>query len=71
MIYNDEIKSNNTVSEYVLDPLGNYKRTSVLSTEYQNLKLRFQDATQISSTELLVPSQKNYDLSLVKIDFSK
>jgi len=71
LIYNDEIKSNNTVSEYVLDPLGNYKRTSVLSTEYQNLKLRFQDATQISSTELLVPSQKNYDLSLVKIDFSK
>ena len=71
LIYNDEIKSSNTVSEYVLDPVGNYKRTSVLSTEYQNLKLRFQDATQISSTELLVPSQKNYDLSLVKIDFSK
>lgn len=71
LIYNDEIKSNNTVSEYVLDPLGNYKRTSVLSTEYQNLKLRFREAIQISSTELLVPSQKNYDLSLVKIDFSK
>ena len=71
LIYNDEIKSNNTVSEYILDPQGNYKRTSVLSTEDQDLKLRFTDAEQISSTELIVPSQKNYELNLVKIDFAK
>ncbi|MEL6389299.1 MAG: hypothetical protein AAFQ02_04000 [Bacteroidota bacterium] len=70
LIYNDEIKNNSTVSEYILDPNGNYKRTSVLSTEYQNLKLRFRDAEQISSTEMIVPSQKNYLLNLVKIDFS-
>lgn len=69
LIYNDEIKPNSTVSEYILDPLGNYKRTSVLSTEYQNLRLRFADAEQISSTELLIPSQKNYTLNVVKIDF--
>ena len=69
LIYNDEIKTNSTVSEYILDPLGNYKRTSVLSTEYQNLRLRFADAEQISSTELLIPSQKNYTLNMVKIDF--
>jgi len=71
LIYNDEIKSNSTVSEYILDARGNYKRTSVLSTEYQNLKLRFADAEQISSTELIVPSQKSYELNLVKIDFGK
>ena len=52
LIYNDEIKNNSTVSEYILDGSGNYKRTSVLSTEYQNLRLRFADAHQISSTEL-------------------
>ena len=71
LVYNDEIKKNSTVSEYILDGNGNYKRSSVLSTEYQKLKLRFADAEQISSTELIVPSQKNYMLNLVKIDFSK
>ena len=71
LIFNDEIKSNSTVSEYVFDGIGNFKRSSVLSTEYQNLRLRFQDALQISSTELLVPSQKNYILNLVKVDYSQ
>ena len=71
LIYNDEIKNNSTVSEYILDGSGNYKRTSVLSTEYQNLRLRFADAHQISPTELLVPSQKNYSVNIVKIDFTQ
>ena len=69
LIYNDEIKTNSTVSEYILDSNGNYKRTSVLSTEYQDLKLRFADANQISPTELLVPSQQSYSVNIVKIDF--
>lgn len=69
LIYNDEIKRNNTVSEYVLDPLGNFERNSLLSTEYQNLKLRFKDAVQVSSSILLVPSERNYKLSLVKIEY--
>jgi hypothetical protein len=71
LLYNDEIKKDNTVSEYILDPLGNYNRNSVLSTEYQKLKLRFRDAVQISSSELIVPSERSYNLSLVKIDFGK
>jgi len=71
IIYNDEIKTNSTVSEYILDGSGNYKRSSVLSTEYQELRLRFLDAEQISSTELLVPSQNSFNVNLVKIDFSK
>ena len=69
IIYNDEIKRNNTVSEYVMDPLGNFERNSLLSTEYQNLKLRFKDAVQISSNVLLVPSERNFKLSLVKIEY--
>lgn len=71
LIYNDEIKSNSTVSEYILDGNGNYKRSSVLSTEYQDLKLRFADARQISSSELIVPSQKSFTVNIVKIDFLK
>ena len=69
ILFNDEIRNNNTVSEYVLGPLGKYNRNSVLSTEYQNLKLRFRDAVQLTNTVLIVPSERNYNLSLVKIDF--
>jgi len=69
LLYNDEIKNDNTVSEYILNGLGHYKRESVLSTEYQKLKLRFIDALQLSPTELLVPSQRNYNLALVKISY--
>lgn len=71
IIYNDEIKNNNTVSEYVLDPLGNYERKSVLSTEYQNLKLRFRDAIQTGSTSMIVPSEKSSKINLIKIDYTQ
>jgi hypothetical protein len=71
LLFNDEIRNNSTVSEYIFDGMGNFKRSSVLSTEYQSLRLRFKDAVQISNTEVLVPSQRNYVLNLVKIDYSK
>lgn len=69
LLFNDEIKNNNTVSEYIVNGVGKYKRESLFSTEYQNLKLRFVDALQISPTEIIVPSQKNYNLALVKISY--
>jgi hypothetical protein len=69
MIYNDEISQHNTVSEYVLDPLGNYERKSVLSTEYQNLRLRFTAAFQMGPQTLLVPSEKSSKINLVKIEY--
>ena len=68
-MYNDEIKNNNTVSEYVLDPLGNTERKSVLSTEYQNLRLRFSQAIQTGSASLIVPSEKNWKMNMVKIEY--
>lgn len=70
LIYNDEIKSSNTVSEYVMDPIGNFERKSVLSTEYQNLKLRFRDAIQTGQSSFIVPSERNTRIYLVKIDYS-
>jgi len=70
LIYNDEIKKNNTVSEYVINPIGEFERNAVLSTDYQDLSLRFRDALQLSATELLVPSQRNYRLNLVKIKYN-
>jgi len=69
LIFNDEIKNNNTVSEYLLDPVGRFNRNSLLSTEYQNLKIRFADAVQVSGSEFVAPSEKNRKLSLVKITY--
>ena len=69
LVFNDEIKNNNTVSEYILDPIGSFNRNSLLSTDYQNLKIRFADAIQISSNEFIAPSEKNRKLSLVKIAY--
>lgn len=68
-LYNDEIKRNNTVSEYIMNPNGSIARNSLLSTAYQNMKLRFKDAVQISSTSIIVPSEQNYDLNLVRISY--
>lgn len=69
LIYNDEISTENTVSEYVVQTNGQYQRKSVLSTEYVRLQLRFKDAVQISSTSFLVPSQRSQHLNLVKIEY--
>lgn len=68
-IYNDDIKKNSTVSEYLMDPTGRIARNSLLSTKYQDMKLRFGDAVQLSGNSILVPSEKNYDLNLVKITY--
>ena len=69
-VYNDEIKNNNTVSEYVLNPAGVYERNSVLSTAYQKLKLRIRSAVQISSTSYLMTSERNNRLNIVKIEYN-
>ena len=69
IVYNDEIKANSTVSEYIFNSLGDYRRSSVFNTEYQGLKLRFTEAIQLSSSEILVPSQSAYALNLVKIEY--
>jgi len=69
LLYNDEIKNSNTVSEYIMDPNGNSERKSVLSTEYQNLKLRFRDAIQIGPSSLIIPSEKATKINLVRIDY--
>lgn len=67
LVFNDEIKKYNTVSGYSLDPLGNLQRKTLLNTEYEDLKLRFIDALQVSSNEVLLTSEGSGLLNLVKI----
>lgn len=69
LIFNDEIRNENTVSEYLLQGNGLSKRNSVMSTDYQKLKLRFQEAIQVASNQIIVPSERNSRLNLVKITY--
>ena len=69
LLFNDEIRQENTVSEYTIRGNGYYKRKSVFSTDYQRLRLRFRDAVQVAYNECIVPSERNSRLNLVRIRF--
>lgn len=68
-LFNDEIRFENTVSEYRLNGNGAFERRSILNTEKLELRLRFRDAIQVSSDALVVPSERRNRLRLVKIAF--
>lgn len=69
LLFNDDIRFENTVSEYVLKADGKYDRNSVMSTEDQNIRLRFMDSVQTGSRELLIPSERRNNLRLVQVNF--
>lgn len=68
LIFNDEIKLENTVSEYVLAGTGAFNRNSILSTANQNLRLRFRNALQISPSKMLVPSEHRGKLRIARLE---
>lgn len=67
--FNDEIKYENTCSEYVLSAAGEFDRNSLLNTLNQSLRLRFRDALQMNANECLVPSEYRGRLKLVLLRF--
>jgi hypothetical protein len=68
-LYNDEIKYENTASQYLLSGNGLFERFSLLNTEKLDLRLRFRDALQISGDALIVPSERRNKIRLVKVRF--
>lgn len=68
-LFNDEIRYENTVSEYVVNSIGRHERNSLLSTANLKLRLRFRDALQIRANELVVPSERRNRLRLVKLQY--
>lgn len=68
-MFNDEIKYENTCSEYVVSPVGEFDRNSLMNTFGQNLRLRFRDALQLNGSECLVPSEFRNKLRLVLLRF--
>jgi len=69
LLFNDDIKLESTVSEYVISSTGEYDRNSVMSTKNQEIKLRFRDAVQVASNEVIVPSERRNRLKLVRVIF--
>jgi len=69
LLFNDEIKTNNTASSYEVFGNGEVNRSSILSTQYQQLQLRFKESFQYSSTSLIIPSEYKGSLKLVQIQF--
>lgn len=68
-LFNDEIRYENTVSEYVLTGNGEYDRNSLLSTEKRQLRLRFRDALQVNAKSIIVPSERRNRLRLVRLEY--
>jgi hypothetical protein len=68
-LFNDEIKYENTVSEYVLKGNGKFNRKSMLSTENLRLRLRFRDAVQIDANTVIIPSERRNRLKLVRLEY--
>jgi hypothetical protein len=68
-IYNDEIKPNNSISEYVLLRDGENKRNSVLDTDGYGVRLMFRNSLQVNSNEVIVPSIRKRVLRLVRIRY--
>ena len=66
-VFNDEIKYENTVSEYILKGDGNYDRNSILNTKNKKLRLLFTKGVQVSANEIVVPSEHRNRLRLVSI----
>ena len=68
-LFNDEIRFENTVSEYVMNGRGEFDRNSLFHTRDLELRLRFRDAVQVAANELVVPSEHRNRLRLVKMTY--
>ncbi len=68
-VFNDEIKEENTVSEYIIQSSGDFGRRSVMSTDNQRIKLRFPDAIQVGIDEFVVPSERRGRLRIVRVKY--
>jgi hypothetical protein len=68
-LFNDEIRLENTVSEYVLNGRGDSNRNSLFHTRDLELKLRFRDGVQVAANEVIIPSERRNKLRLVTLTY--
>lgn len=70
-LFNDEIRFENTVSEYVVNGRGEFDRNSLFHTRDLQLRLRFRDGIQVAANEVVLPSEHRNKLRLVKMTYEK
>lgn len=70
LLFNDEIKRENTVSEYILNGQGVLRRFSVMNTQYKTLGLRLSSGFQTGPLTFIAPSEVGNDLQFVKFKFN-
>jgi hypothetical protein len=68
-LFNDEIRFENTVSEYVVNGRGEFDRNSLFHTRDLDLRLRFRDGVQVAANEMVLPSEHRNRLRLVKMTY--
>ena len=69
MLFNDEIRTQSTISEFMLKGSGDYKRRAIINTIDTDIKIRMRDALQLSSNSIVAPSQYRNKLKMVKFSF--
>ncbi|MEO7174406.1 MAG: hypothetical protein ABIV51_01215 [Saprospiraceae bacterium] len=67
ILFNDDIRNESTVSEYLMNGKGSIERKNVMSTEKQKLRLQIKNATQLAYNEIVIPSIRNNKLKLVRV----
>ncbi len=69
LLFNDEIRYENTVSSYELTGDGKARRTTLFNTQHLSLQLRFTEALQTDANEVIIPSEKRNSLKLVRVEW--
>ena len=69
LVYNDEVRSGGTVSEYTISGVGSIERHSLMNTEYQDLWLRHSAGVQVDARTVVIPSERRNRLRLVRVEF--
>jgi hypothetical protein len=69
VLFNDEVKTETTTSEYIIKSNGEADHNNLFSTENQDILLRFKDALQVGANEIIIPSEYRTKLKLVKLKY--
>lgn len=69
LLYNDEIRRSNTISEYIVSATGNVQRRVLFNTDYSDLNLLIRNSTQVGSASTIIPSIKKNKLRLVELNY--
>jgi len=69
LMFNDEVRNQSTISDFLIQGDGEYKRRAIINTVGLDIRMRIRDALQVGANEIVVPSQYRNKLKMVKFSF--